>query len=74
MDQTQRNMIIKEFRSGSSRVLIATDLLARGIAINFFADEGRAILQHSNTRDANGRSRFDIKQDIYIISRDHLFI
>ncbi|KAH0559582.1 hypothetical protein GP486_003898, partial [Trichoglossum hirsutum] len=33
MDQAQRDMIMKEFRSGSSRVLIATDLLARGIDV-----------------------------------------
>ena len=33
MDQSQRDIIMKEFRSGSSRVLIATDLLARGIDV-----------------------------------------
>ncbi|RKO97631.1 hypothetical protein CXG81DRAFT_30381 [Caulochytrium protostelioides] len=33
MDQELRNNIMKEFRSGSSRVLIATDLLARGIDV-----------------------------------------
>lgn len=33
MDQAQRDIIIKEFRSGSSRVLITTDLLARGIDV-----------------------------------------
>jgi len=33
MDQGQREVIMKEFRSGSSRVLIATDLLARGIDV-----------------------------------------
>lgn len=33
MDQTQRDIIMKEFRSGSSRVLITTDLLARGIDV-----------------------------------------
>ncbi|CAF0970437.1 unnamed protein product [Rotaria sordida] len=33
MDQKQRDIIMKEFRSGSSRVLIATDLLARGIDV-----------------------------------------
>ena len=33
MEQTQRDVIMKEFRSGSSRVLIATDLLARGIDV-----------------------------------------
>jgi translation initiation factor 4A len=33
MDQRQRMLIMKEFRSGSSRVLISTDLLARGIDV-----------------------------------------
>lgn len=33
MEQGQRDVIMKEFRSGSSRVLIATDLLARGIDV-----------------------------------------
>nr|GEU97189.1 eukaryotic initiation factor 4A-15-like [Tanacetum cinerariifolium] len=33
MDQNTRDIIIREFRSGSSRVLITTDLLARGIDV-----------------------------------------
>jgi len=33
MEQTQRELIMREFRSGSSRVLITTDLLARGIDV-----------------------------------------
>lgn len=33
MDQTQRDAIMEEFRSGSSRVLIATDLWGRGIDV-----------------------------------------
>eukprot|EP00957_Ditylum_brightwellii_P207322 15352468-Ditylum_brightwellii.AAC.1 len=33
MDGPERNIILREFRSGSSRVLITTDLLARGIDI-----------------------------------------
>ncbi|PWN28330.1 putative TIF2-translation initiation factor eIF4A [Jaminaea rosea] len=33
MDQAQREVIMREFRSGSSRVLITTDLLARGIDV-----------------------------------------
>ena len=33
MDQTQREVIMKEFRTGSTRVLITTDLLARGIDV-----------------------------------------
>ena len=33
MDQTTRDQIMNEFRSGSSRVLITTDLLCRGIDV-----------------------------------------
>lgn len=33
MDQKEREIIMKEFRSGSSRVLITTDILARGIDV-----------------------------------------
>jgi translation initiation factor 4A len=33
MDQQERDLIMREFRSGSSRVLITTDLLARGIDV-----------------------------------------
>lgn len=33
MDQAQRDTIMKEFRTGSSRILISTDLLARGIDV-----------------------------------------
>ncbi|XP_070004160.1 eukaryotic initiation factor 4A-15-like [Nicotiana sylvestris] len=33
MDQNTRDIIMREFRSGSSRVLISTDLLARGIDV-----------------------------------------
>jgi len=33
MTQIDRDMIMKEFRTGSTRVLIATDLLARGIDV-----------------------------------------
>jgi len=33
MDQNERDVIMKEFRTGSSRVLITTDLLARGIDV-----------------------------------------
>uniref|UniRef100_A0A8C6WAT5 Helicase C-terminal domain-containing protein n=1 Tax=Nannospalax galili TaxID=1026970 RepID=A0A8C6WAT5_NANGA len=33
MDQKERGVIMREFRSGSSRVLITTDLLARGIDV-----------------------------------------
>jgi translation initiation factor 4A len=33
MNQQEREVILKEFRSGSSRLLITTDLLARGIDV-----------------------------------------
>jgi translation initiation factor 4A len=33
MSQEERNVVMAEFRSGSSRVLIATDILARGIDV-----------------------------------------
>ncbi len=33
MEQSQRESIMQEFRSGSSRILITTDLLARGIDV-----------------------------------------
>merc|ERR1712000_775514 len=33
MYQKERELIMKEFRSGSTRVLITTDLLARGIDV-----------------------------------------
>ena len=33
MDQKERDLIMREFRSGSSRVLVTTDLLARGIDV-----------------------------------------
>merc|ERR1712039_635223 len=33
LTQSEREMVIREFRSGSSRVLISTDILARGIDV-----------------------------------------
>ncbi|KHN88002.1 Eukaryotic initiation factor 4A [Toxocara canis] len=33
MEQSERDLIMREFRTGSSRVLITTDLLARGIDV-----------------------------------------
>jgi len=33
MEQIKRDTIMKEFRTGSTRVLITTDLLARGIDV-----------------------------------------
>jgi len=34
LEQDQRNVILNEFRTGSSRILITTDLLARGIDVH----------------------------------------
>jgi len=34
LEQEKRNGILAEFRSGSSRILITTDLLARGIDVH----------------------------------------
>jgi len=33
LDQEERNLVMKEFRNGATRVLISTDLLARGIDV-----------------------------------------
>jgi len=33
LDQNERDLVMREFRSGSSRVLVSTDLLARGIDV-----------------------------------------
>jgi translation initiation factor 4A len=33
MEQRERDLIMRQFRTGSSRVLITTDLLARGIDV-----------------------------------------
>merc|ERR1712187_942803 len=33
LDQEQRSLVMRQFQSGSSRVLISTDLLARGIDV-----------------------------------------
>jgi translation initiation factor 4A len=33
MDQQQRGLLMKEFRTGTTRVLVTTDLLARGIDV-----------------------------------------
>ncbi|CAF4150271.1 unnamed protein product, partial [Adineta steineri] len=34
IDQKERESVMKEFRTGSSRILIATDLVARGIDVH----------------------------------------
>jgi translation initiation factor 4A len=33
MEMAERERVMKEFRSGSTRVLVTTDLLARGIDV-----------------------------------------
>ena len=33
MEQTERNLVMTQFRKGAARVLITTDLLARGIDV-----------------------------------------
>uniref|UniRef100_A0A8C5VMR9 RNA helicase n=1 Tax=Microcebus murinus TaxID=30608 RepID=A0A8C5VMR9_MICMU len=56
MDQKERDVIMREFRSGSSHVLITTDLLAPridvqqvGVALNFVTEEGKRILHDIET-------------------------
>uniref|UniRef100_A0A8C1X715 RNA helicase n=1 Tax=Cyprinus carpio TaxID=7962 RepID=A0A8C1X715_CYPCA len=57
MEQKERDVIMKEFRSGSSRVLITTDLLARGIdvqalfgvAINMVTEDDKRTLRDIET-------------------------
>ena len=58
MDQRQREVIMKEFRTGSSRVLITTDLLARGIdvqqvslVINYDLPDTRPVLSLNEIDD-----------------------
>jgi hypothetical protein len=36
LDQATRNQIMKMFREGETRVLLTTDLLARGCSVSFF--------------------------------------
>ena len=33
MEQSERNAVMKQFRNGSQRVLIATNIIARGIDV-----------------------------------------
>ena len=44
MDQNTRDIIMREFRSGSSRVLITTDLLARGIDVQQVREGMRSLV------------------------------
>lgn len=43
MDQKERDVIMREFRSGSSRVLITTDLLV-SMSCNVLSGAGRALM------------------------------
>merc|ERR1712032_1611143 len=62
MDQRERDIILREFRSGSSRVLITTDLLSRGIdvqqvsmVINYDLPTNRESYIHRIGRTARSR-------------------
>jgi superfamily II DNA/RNA helicase len=46
LDQEKRNGILNEFRSGSSRILITTDLLARGIDVHGVSFQPQLIPYH----------------------------
>lgn len=76
LDQRERDTILAEFRSGSSRVLITTDLLARGIdvqqvslVINYDMPSNRESYIHRIGRSGRfGRKgvsiNFIVKQDV----------
>ena len=76
LDQRERDTIMREFRSGSSRVLITTDLLARGIdvqqvslVINYDMPTNRENYIHRIGRSGRfGRKgvsiNFIVKQDV----------
>jgi hypothetical protein len=49
MDQNTRDVIMREFRSGSSRVLITTDLLARGIDVQQVRGREQHLQAHLQT-------------------------
>jgi len=51
MDERDRVLIMEEFRSGSSRILIATDLLARGIDVQQIS----LVVNYDMPRGENGR-------------------
>lgn len=76
MEQSQRDVIMREFRSGSSRVLITTDLLARGIdvqqvslVINYDLPTNRESYIHRIGRGGRfGRKGVAIN---FVVSEDH---
>mmetsp|Transcript_47790 Transcript_47790/g.83673 ORF Transcript_47790/g.83673 Transcript_47790/m.83673 type:complete len:401 (-) Transcript_47790:131-1333(-) len=81
LDQRERDTIMREFRSGSSRVLITTDLLARGIdvqqvslVINYDLPNNRELYIHRIGRSGRfGRKGVAInfvKEDDIRILRD----
>ena len=65
MDQKERDVIMREFRSGSSRVLITTDLLARGIDVQ---QVSLVINYDLPTNRENYIHRFVLKKYHYFIS------
>jgi translation initiation factor 4A len=79
MEQKERELVMKEFRGGSSRVLITTDLLARGIdvqpisvVINYDLPTDREHYVHRIGRDGRfGRKgtaiNFATKEDMQML-------
>lgn len=54
MDERDRVIIMEEFRSGSSRILISTDLLARGIDVQQIS----LVVNYDMPRGENGRENY----------------
>merc|ERR1711957_809880 len=59
MDQKERDVIMREFRSGSSRVLITTDLLARGIDSSRCPSSSTTIFQPTGRTISTGLVEVD---------------
>ena len=62
MDQNTRDVIMREFRSGSSRVLITTDLLARGIDVQQVRGGGLGGGRWTDGGDREGEEGIDVQQ------------
>merc|ERR1712153_262805 len=60
MDQKERELIMREFRSGSSRVLITTDLLARGIDVQ----QVSLVINYDMPKD---RENYILSEDVRIL-------